>query len=258
MVLYAATIFTSAFLLFAVQPVIAKAILPWFGGTAAVWTTCLLFFQTVLLGGYVYAHWTIRRLPGRAQAILHIALLVACLALLPVGPGTRWKPAGNEDPIPRILALLATSVGLPYFLLSATGPLVQAWFARTTQGALPYRLYALSNLGSMLALLGYPVAIEPLLSIRNQLRLWSGGFAVFVILCAAVAWRARASKAAEETAGPDTVVSPKDRALWLLLAAVPSLLLLAVTNHLCQNVAAIPFLWVLPLALYLLTFILCF
>jgi len=161
MILYALTIFTSAFLLFLVQPIIAKQILPWFGGSAAVWTTCLVFFQFLLLAGYAYSDWTTRRLAARRQAVLHIVLLAASLASLPIIADASWKPAGGEDPTWRILGLLSVTIGLPYFLLSTTGPLVQAWFARTFPAGTVYRLFALSNFGSLLALVSYPFAFEP-------------------------------------------------------------------------------------------------
>src|SRR5689334_6441335 len=160
MLLYALTILFSAFLLFQVQPVIAKIILPWFGGSAAVWTTCLLFFQMVLLLGYLYAHATVRYLKPRMQMLVHAGLLLLSAAVLPIYPNASWKPYGSEDPSLRILGLLAMTVGLPYFLLSTTGPLLQAWYARRYKGAIPYRLYALSNAGSMFALLSYPVLLS--------------------------------------------------------------------------------------------------
>jgi SAM-dependent methyltransferase len=261
--LYALTILVSAFLLFQVQPVIAKIILPWFGGSAAVWTTCLVFFQVVLLLGYLYAHALTRYLRPRAQAILHTALLAASLVALPVYPGEAWKPSGAEDPGFRILLLLVVTVGLPYFLLSTTGPLIQAWYARRFQGAMPYRLYALSNAGSMFALLSYPVLFEPVWTTRQQSLGWSVAYAGFALLCAWTALRSRHGALAgpNETGATDAAASPPTARLyffWLALPACASLLLLAVTNHLSQNVAAIPFLWVLPLSLYLLTFILCF
>jgi hypothetical protein len=152
MILYAATIFLSAFLLFQVQPIIAKMILPWFGGSAAVWNTCMLFFQAMLLAGYLYAHWSIRYLTPRRQAALHATLLGLSLLLLPITPGSGWKPTDAAHPAGRILLLLAVNVGLPYFLLSTTSPLVQAWYTRAGRGAVPYRLFALSNLASLLAL----------------------------------------------------------------------------------------------------------
>src|SRR5437016_2527716 len=194
MILYAITIFLSAFLLFQVQPLIAKVILPWFGGSAAVWTVCMLFFQVLLLAGYVYSHAYVRlRIPARRH--IHIALLALAAATLPLAAGAAWKPAGGEDPTWRILGLLATSVGLPYFALSTTGPLVQAWYARSREGAEPYRLFALSNLGSMLALVSYPLAVEPLLALGRQTAIWSAGFVLFALPCASLAWRGRDSEA---------------------------------------------------------------
>ena len=193
--LYAITILLSAFLLFQVQPIIAKMILPWFGGSAAVWTTCMLFFQLLLVGGYAYSHWSIRALKPRTQTLVHLALLVAGIAALPILPDASWKPHGEADPSLRILGLLAASVGLPYFLLATTSPLVQAWYARAEHGAMPYRLYALSNLGSMLALVSYPFVVEPWLPTRVQALGWSGGFVAFAIACAALAWRSRTAPA---------------------------------------------------------------
>src|SRR5438093_1794931 len=168
MPLYAATIFFSAFLLFLVQPITAKQILPWFGGSAAVWTTCLVFFQTTLLLGYAYSDAVVRRLSAKAQVGLHVALLIASCALLPIVPGAQWKPLGSENPSWLILCLLAATIGLPYFLLSTTSPLVQAWLARARPGSSPYRLFALSNLASMLALVGYPFLFEPWVPTRTH------------------------------------------------------------------------------------------
>src|SRR5687768_9551015 len=187
MILYAFTIFTSAFLLFLVQPIMAKQILPWFGGSAAVWTTCLVFFQFLLLAGYAYSDWTTRRLLPRRQVALHIVLLAASLATLPIIPDAAWKPSGEEDPTWRILGLLGATIGLPYFLLSTTGPLVQAWFARTYPAGTVYRLFALSNFGSLLALIAYPFAVEPWIATREQSYGWSAGYALFVLACAASA-----------------------------------------------------------------------
>jgi hypothetical protein len=263
MLLYACTIFLSAFLLFQVQPLIAKMILPWFGGSAAVWTSCVLFFQLLLLLGYLYAHWSIRYLRPKVQTTVHLALLAASILMLPAIPSTAWKPAGGEDPTLRIFGLLGATIGLPYFLLSTTGPLVQAWFVRerAAPGATPYRLYALSNLGSMLALLSYPVLVEPYLATQTQGYGWSGGYLVFVLLCGFTSWRGRSGQdlthPAKAQAGMPAIPIGM-MLIWVGLAASASTLLLAVTNHLSQNVAAIPFLWVLPLALYLLSFILCF
>ena len=257
MILYAATIFLSAFLLFQVQPLIAKVILPWFGGSAAVWTICMLFFQLLLLAGYVYSHAYVRmRIPARRT--IHIALLAAAAATLPLAASAAWKPSGGEDPTWRILALLVTSVGLPYFMLSTTGPLVQVWYARAFVGASPYRLFALSNLGSMIALVSYPLAFEPLLTLGAQTAIWSGGFVVFALACAALAWRSIERKVELAPQTHSDKPGPGLQALWAALAACASVLLLAFTSHMTLNVAAIPFLWVLPLALYLLSFVLCF
>lgn len=262
MLLYAATIFLSAFLLFQIQPLIAKAILPWFGGSSGVWTTCMLFFQVVLVLGYAYSHWTIRALRARTQTVTHVALLAVSLLMLPVAPNPLWKPAGSEDPMLRILGLLTATIGLPYFLLSTTGPLLQAWFARdgTTRNMTPYRLYALSNLGSMLALLSYPVAVEPFLPVRLQAMSWSVAYGAFLLLCVATAFRnlSQRNRGEHTDAAPAHRPAIRDYVTWTALAAVASAMLLSVTNHICVNIAAIPFLWVLPLSLYLLTFILCF
>ncbi len=250
-----------------VQPVIAKIILPWFGGSAAVWTTCLLFFQMVLLLGYLYSHAVIRYLKPRVQMLLHVGLLVASIAVLPIYPSTSWKPVGASEPTLQILGLLAVSIGLPYFLLSTTGPLLQAWYARRFHGAMPYRLYALSNAGSMFALISYPALFEPSFTTHQQSGMWSWSFGVFIVLCAFTAFKSNQSVAnvlkkpeAGLDAAPRAAVPPtgKTYLIWLLLPAVASVLLLAITNHLSQNVAAIPFLWVLPLSIYLLSFILCF
>ena len=262
MLLYALTIFLSAFLLFQVQPIIAKTILAWFGGTASVWTTCMLFFQMVLLLGYLYAHFVIRKLSPKQQVRVHGALLLLALLALPIIPNAGWKPTGTENPTLRILLLLAATVGLPYMILSTTGPLLQAWFARSKRGAIPYRLFALSNLGSMLALLSYPPLIEPFLSTRWQAWIWSSSFVVFAILCFAAGWQSSKHPPLEEQpAGGDTAEAPPSlfsKLLWIGLAACASALMLAITNHLTQDVASIPFLWVLPLSIYLLSFILTF
>ena len=266
MALYAATIFVSAFLLFLVQPIMAKQILPWFGGSANVWTTCLVFFQTTLLLGYAYADLVVRRTSARTQIRIHVALLALSCIVLPIVPGAQWKPIGTESPSLLILALLAATIGLPYFLLSTTSPLVQAWFARSFPGRSPYRLFALSNLASMLALLGYPIGLEPWVTTRFQSYGWSVAYVVFALLCAACGWYSvRAARPGTEPA-PQQNASPADAAppagtrqlLWAALAATGSFLLLAVTNHLCQNISSIPLLWVVPLSIYLLTFILCF
>jgi SAM-dependent methyltransferase len=264
MLLHASTVFLSAFLLFLVQPILAKQILPWFGGAAIVWTMCMVFFQLVLLLGYAYAHWLTSRVPGPRQAWVHIALLVAGLAFLPILPDAGWKPAGDDNPVWRILALLFATIGLPYFLLSSTSPLVQAWFARAYPGSSPYRLFALSNLASMLALLGYPFLFEPYWSGTEQSNGWSIGFALFVLLCGALAWTVRNLPSLPARAmpadAPESDAKPRwtTVTLWLALSAMGSVTLLGVTNHLTQNISSFPMLWVIPLAVYLLTFILCF
>ncbi len=260
MILYALTIVVSAFLLFQVQPIIAKIILPWFGGSAAVWTVCMLFFQMALLLGYLYAHALVRYLKPRTQMLVHAGLLLVSALALPIYPNASWKPLSPDEPTLRILGLLAVTVGLPYFLLSTTGPLLQAWYARRFRGALPYRLYALSNAGSMFALLSYPFLFEPVFTSHQQAWMWSAAYGVFVVLCGLTAFWSGNAAAAETVVEPEAVEKPSAKLylMWLLLPAVASLLLLAITNHLSQNVAAIPFLWVLPLSIYLLTFILCF
>jgi SAM-dependent methyltransferase len=263
MPLYAATVFLSAFLLFLVQPLLAKQILPWFGGAAIVWTLCMVFFQLALLLGYAYAHWLALR-PRRAQAWIHIALIGASLAFLPVAADPSWKPVGGNAPVVRILALLFATVGMPYFLLSSTSPLVQSWFARAFPGSSPYRLFALSNFASMLALLGYPFLFEPWFASPQQSFWWSVGYAGFAACCATLAWRSRHLPPLTVEAGQlaATVDEPRpagrDIALWLALSTMGSVTLLAVSNHLTQNISSIPLLWVVPLAVYLLTFILCF
>jgi hypothetical protein len=261
------TVAIGAFLLFLVQPLAARFLLPWFGGSPSVWSTCLLFFQAALLGGYVYAHLT-RRLGPRRQARLHLVLLALAMLTLPIVPSPAWKPADASHPAARILLLLSASVGLPYVLLAATAPMVQDWLARAggsgdPRGRPVYWLYALSNLGSLLGLLAYPAAIERLLSIRGQAWFWSAGFIVFCATClwAAVhVMRMSATAAApvDDATDDPTPVRGGDWAMWILLSLTGSALLLAVTNELCQNVAVVPLMWIVPLTLYLLTFILCF
>ncbi|MFB3826818.1 MAG: spermidine synthase [Bryobacteraceae bacterium] len=250
--------FLGAFLLFQVQPVAAKAILPWFGGASSVWNTCMLFFQAALVAGYGYAH-LVSRLEGRRQAIVHGALLAASLLVLPPLPGAWWKSAAVEHPSARILLLLAATVGLPYFLLSSTSPLLQSWFARTHPGRSPYRLFALSNFASLLALGTYPVLVEPRLALPAQGWIWSAAYAGFALLCGGLAWSgSRALPPALTAHGKAAPPRWDVRVLWVLLPAAASILLLAVTTYLTQDVAAIPFLWVLPLCIYLLSFIICF
>jgi hypothetical protein len=267
--LFALTTLTSAFLLFQVQPLLSKFLLPWFGGTPAVWTTCVLFFQTALFVGYLYAHLSEHVLSERTQAAVHIALLTAALVALPILPHTSWKPTTGEQPVALILAVLAVSVGLPYLLLSSTGPLLSAWFARCFPGKSPYRLYALSNLGSLLALLTYPFLVEPALSIRHQASWWSWSFGMFAACCAASAIAAAGHQRVIASERLKVLLSKQERAqgthrsaidllAWIGLPAFASLTFLATTNVVCQDVAVVPFLWIAPLSLYLLSFIITF
>lgn len=260
MLVYAVTIFLSAFLLFQVQPLIAKFILPWFGGSAAVWSAALLFFQLLLLAGYFYAHCLIRYLKPKQQLMVHLPLLAIALATLPIIPADRWKPAASADPTWQIIILLSATIGLPYMILSSTSPLLQAWYLRTKAGVIPYRLFALSNFGSMLALLSYPFLVEPNITLRNQAYIWSVGFAVFALVCALAAWKSRQGLDPIKEAATHASPPPKAGTIiyWIALAACASVLLLATTSHLTQNIAPIPLLWVAPLSLYLLSFILSF
>lgn len=266
MFIYAATIFLSAFLLFQVQPLIAKFILPWFGGSAAVWSAALLFFQLLLLAGYFYAHCLVRYLSAKRQMIVHLTLLIASLATLPIIPSAYWKPGGGGDPTLRILLLLSATIGLPYMLLSATSPLLQAWYVRKRKGAIPYRLFALSNFGSMLALLSYPFAVEPRFALSIQAKTWSVAYAAFALICALAAWKSSQPAGlfdrsrSEEDADEPEALKPgwAPMLFWVALAACASTLLLATTTLLTQNIAPIPLLWVVPLSIYLLSFILCF
>jgi hypothetical protein len=248
-VLFPVTIFLSAFLLFQVQPIMGRFILPWFGGTPAVWSVCLLFFQAMLLAGYAYAHWL-------RKPLAHIALLAASLTLLPVIP---TRPAITDTPSARILLLLAVTVGVPYFLLSATAPLLQKWSSSERS---PWRLYALSNFGSFLALLTYPFLVEPYVRLRTQAWVWSGLYVTFTLLCASVAWtvgQAILSPVLSAETG-DKIARPTLLTIlfWLGLSAASSTLLLATTNIVTQDIAVSPFLWIAPLSLYLLTFVLAF
>lgn len=267
MLFFATTVFLSAFLLFQIQPIVGKMILPWFGGTSSVWSACIVFFQSALLLGYAYVHWLHEKLSARQQLLLHAGLLLLSLVTLPVAADPGWKGTALAHPGWSVLAVLTTAVGVPYLLLSTTGPLMQAWYARSFSAAVtsvhPYRLYALSNLASMLALLSYPVLIEPVWPVGTQARLWSGGYVIFVASCLATAWIASRRLAPAAALAPvDMAAAPppgwRECLLWIGLSATPSILLLAMTRHLTQDVAPIPFLWVLPLSIYLLSFILCF
>jgi len=270
---YAVTIFSSAFLLFQVQPLISKFILPWFGGSPAVWTAAMLFFQVVLFGGYLYAHLTSTHLSPRGQFAVHAGLLLVALGVAlatQITPSDSLKPAGDaaESPLLQILLVLAASVGVPYFALSSTGPLLQKWFSDAFDGASPYRLFALSNLGSLLALLTYPFFFEVRYDSRQQAAMWSGGFAVFAAcsaFCAWWTWRARQALPERASGGQPAESEDEEpaptlwrRAAWIGLPALASVAFLAVTNEVCQNVATVPLLWIIPLSLYLISFIVAF
>ena len=247
--------------MFQVQPMAARYILPWFGGGPAVWTSCLLFFQIGLLGGYLYAHWLGSRSSARVEGALHVALLALSLLFLPIRPNSAtWKTASALDPSLRILLLLAATVGGPYLLLSSTGPLLQRWFTRSEPGKSPWRLYALSNLGSLIALLTYPFLIEPYLRLDTQVRMWSALYALFAVLCGFTAWRFRSVNGAAAVPDGEPMARPKPASIlfWLALSACSSTLLVATTNQISQEIAVNPFLWVAPLAIYLATFILTF
>jgi hypothetical protein len=271
-VLFASTLFLSATLLFLVQPMIAKMVLPLLGGTPAVWNTCMVFFQAALLAGYAYAHASAGWLGTRRQVLVHSILLFLPFLALPIGLVRGWLPPGDANPIPWLLALLLVTVGLPFFVLSTSAPLLQKWFAHTGHASAkdPYYLYAASNLGSMLALIAYPTLVEPGLSLKSdhwlsQSWLWSAGYVLFVFLmlaCARAVWRnphKELEKGAADHSDSSSPGLPFSLSLrWVALAFVPSSLMLGVTTYITLDIAAIPLLWVIPLALYLLSFILVF
>ena len=292
--LFSATLFVSAGLTFLVQPMFAKFVLPLFGSTPAVWNTSLLFFQTTLLAGYLYAHETTRRLGVRRQAAVHLGVVLLPLLVLPVGVPAGWIPPADSNPVPWLLGLLTVAVGLPFFVVSATAPLLQRWLAATDHPAAadPYFLYRASNLGSVLGLLGYPLVVEPSMQLAEQARLWSVGYGLLVALvfvCAIVVWRAPraaadagpapaagipppptpvpATGADDGATAPDDPLAPGDpaarptrarRLRWVGLAFVPSSLMLGVTTAITTDIAPVPLLWSLPLSLYLVSFILVF
>lgn len=266
---FSVAIFLNATLLFSVQPMFTKMVLPLLGGTPAVWNTCLLFFQAVLLAGYLYAHLTSRWLSVRSQAALHIALLASAALFLPIRVPESWAPPGSALPVGWLLALLTVSLGLPFFLLSAGAPMLQRWFATTRHRHAhnPYFLYAASNLGSFAALLAYPFVIEPRLRISEQSAAWLAlyyGLLSIIAICALAALLARRSNDAKAAPHPDQQALPtivpdaRWRLRWILLSFAPSSLLIGVTTYLSTDIASVPFLWVIPLALYLLTFVLVF
>jgi hypothetical protein len=261
--LFGAAVFLASFLLFLVEPIAGKELLPFLGGSAAVWITCLVFFQTALLCGYVYAHWLARR----SQWTLHLALLgAAAVSAIFWAHRTLESGAQSEHPVTAIFSALSISIGLPFLMLSTTSPLLQVWWARLRGGAIPYRLYALSNLASLLALALYPALIEPHLALRTQRIAWAAGFACFALLGAALTWKTRA--AAQDIASQPALDAVEERnapaaplyhkLLWVLLPMGAAMQLSAVTSYLTANVAAIPLLWILPLGVYLLTLILAF
>ena len=264
--LLALTIFISAFLLFQVQPLISKFILPWFGGSPAVWTTAMLFFQCTLFLGYVYSHLLFCRLILAKQVKVHLVLLVlASIMAFFVVPLDSLKPKGTDDPTSRILLLLTVCVGLPYAVLSTTGPLIQAWFSRAYPGRSPYRLFSLSNMGSLIALGTFPFVFEPFMELKTMGRFWMIGFWIFAIFCAICGLnmlRMANSESKSNKASPEAATGgiPRlwQRLSWVGLSALSSLMFIATTNHVCHDIATVPFLWIIPLALYLLTFIICF
>jgi SAM-dependent methyltransferase len=263
MVAPALTIVLSSFLLFLVQPILAKQILPWFGGSAGVWTICLVFFQLVLLLGYTYAHWLTRSRIGSRQFQLHISLLLISCLTLPIIPSSLWKPGQGTGPALQILGLLCATVGLPYLLLASTAPLLQRWLGgvagSSSEQPSIYRLFALSNLGSLCGLLSYPFAIEPFATLRTQAWVWSCAYALFVACSITYAWRRRQQRGGEagETA-PAAAPALARYAYWIGCSALGSALLLSATNQITQNVASIPLLWIVPLSMYLLSFVICF
>jgi hypothetical protein len=276
--LFRLVVFLSAFLLFQVQLIVAKHLLPWFGGAPAVWTTSQMFFQLLLLGGYTYAHVLANSGEPRWQFRIHLTVLVAAIVavLVPAVWGAdpllapQWmRPEGAENPVWQLLLALTASVGLPFFAVATTGPLLQRWHSRQTASlGRTYRLYALSNAGSLLGLLSYPFGVEPVLDLPRQAWLWAVLFAVFAIGCSVIAWHSAryvdgagadsASLTAASPDGPESHAGLDRIAIWLLLTFMSSVMFLATTNQLSQDVAAVPFLWVFPLAIYLLTFIICF
>jgi spermidine synthase len=271
LLLYAVTIFLGAGLLFVVQPMVGKMVLPLLGGTPAVWSTCMVFFQAALLLGYAYAHAGAAWLGPRRQAIVHVVVLALPLLVLPLGVDARLLRTGTVNPVLDVLLLLSVTVGLPFVVVSASAPLLQKWFASTGHPAAadPYFLYAASNLGSMLALLGYPFLIEPQLQLRtadwwSQTRLWSAGYGLLLVLtaaCAVVLWasgRAVTASPGDLAAPVDRAPTYRDRLRWVAMSFAPSSLLLGATTYITMDIAAVPLLWVLPLATYLLTFIVVF
>lgn len=267
LIVFSLSMFVSATLLFLIQPMFTKMVLPLLGGTPAVWNTCMVFYQAALLAGYLYAHAAPKWLGVRRQAAFHLALLLLLVLTLPIGIKQGWTPPSAGNPIPWLLLVLLVSVGLPFFAISTTAPLLQKWFSHTGHPAArdPYFLYGASNLGSMLALVGYPLLVEPYLRLKHQAWAWAGGYVILlalISLCAVMLWRATATASEDQEADPAAAAAEPltvgRRVWWVLLAFVPSSLLLGVTTYITTDIAAVPLLWVIPLAIYLLTFVLVF
>ncbi|MCJ7702652.1 MAG: hypothetical protein MUO62_13795, partial [Anaerolineales bacterium] len=274
MIFDALAVFLSSFLLFQIQPLIGKYILPWFGGTAGVWSASLLTFQTLLTCGYAYSHWLVNRQTPKRQGVWHLVLLGLSLLLLggqasgwgsPLLPGPSWRPDGSGQPLAVVLTILLVAVGGPYLLLAANSTLIQAWFAREHPGRSPYGLYALSNAGSFLGLLAYPFLVEPVFSLKHQALIWTGIYLLFVLVIAARSWRVFRNARQEKVLAGGFIPGEQNPGInlkvfgsWLGLAALASILLVATSSRMTQEVAAVPFLWVLPLGVYLLSFLLTF
>jgi hypothetical protein len=258
MALTGITVFLSAFLLFLVQPIIAKLILPRFGGSVAVWATCLVFFQAVLLLGYAFAHHLVQRDRSRALKFMHVALLLGSLALLPIVPVKPWPGASASSPALQILGLLLLTIGLPFTLLAMTSPLLQAWRAAVSTQGNPYRLFAVSNLASLAALLAYPWLIEPWMHTATQAIAWSVAYAAYVLALCAISLRRRTHVAVPAASADDPAPGAARTLGWFAMAALGSYALVGFTNHLTQNIPSFPMMWVLPLVIYLLSFTLCF
>ena len=259
---FSVTIFLSAFLLFLIQPMFSKMVLPLMGGGASVWNTCILFFQLTLLAGYLYSHLTTRYLGVRKHLWLHVALFCLTAVALPIRLRLGPPPPGAE-PVSWLLMLLTASIALPFFFLSTTGPLLQRWYAETDQpdAGNPYFLYSSSNAGSLLALLAYPFLVEPRLRLADQRAVWSAGYGLLVLLIGGCAWlTTRAARVAPRPTEPMASghAAPRTIGRWILLAAVPSGLMLAITTYLTTDITPVPLLWVIPLGLYLLSFVLVF
>jgi SAM-dependent methyltransferase len=270
LIVYGITIFTGAALLFVVQPMVGRMVLPLLGGSPAVWNTAMVFYQAVLLAGYAYAHFTTRWLGVRRQAALHAVMLVLPLLAMPVVIPHGWAPPTTHNPIPWLLAVLAMTVGVPFFVVSATSPLLQRWFSASghRDAADPYFLYAASNCGSLLALVGYPALIEPHLRLSQQSQCWTVGYDLLAGLTAVCGlWITRqvrvfgasgfSSAEASADASPEKLTARR-RWRWVVLAFVPCSLMLSVTTYITSEVAPIPLLWVIPLGIYLLAFVLVF